>query len=111
MYRLYQPKNVLAFAFIVGALFEGVGVLATFTSFPQLIGQAGSVLFPAIIGLGFFMIIKAGYTLLTSEGDPEAVKKGKEDLTSAIIGLIFVLLSMVILKIIIGNLISEDIFS
>ena len=43
---------------------------------------------------------------MTSQGDPQKVSKGKEDLTSAIMGLLFVLLSIGILRVIINGIVG-----
>ena len=52
------------------------------------------MLIPVALIIGFFMIAKAGYILMTSEGDPQKVTQGREDLTSAIMGLLFVITIM-----------------
>ena len=67
------------------------------------------ILFPVGIAFGAFMVIKSGYAIMTSEGNPTKVMEAKEDLTSAIIGLLFVLLSAVILRVIISSLLGADI--
>lgn len=64
------------------------------------------IAFPLAIILGFIHIVTAGYTLMTSEGDPRKTNEGKERLESAIMGLLFVLLTIGILRIILGTLIS-----
>lgn len=64
------------------------------------------IVFPAAIMLGMFFVIKAGYTLMTSQGEPRKAQEGREQLTSAIMGLIFVLASVVILRIIFNSLIG-----
>jgi len=64
------------------------------------------IAFPAATVLGFIFIISAGYTIMTSEGDPRRVNEGKEKLTAAIMGLLFVLLTIGILRIVMGTLIS-----
>ena len=61
---------------------------------------------PVGIALAGFLIVKSGYSVMTSEGDPQKTMVAKEELTSAIIGAIFVLLSMVLLKIIINSFIG-----
>jgi hypothetical protein len=45
-------------------------------------------------------IIAAGYRMMTSQGNPETVKSARELLTSAIVGLIFLVFSLVLLEII-----------
>jgi len=74
------------------------------------LGLANRILVPLAIIMGFFFIGKAGYTLMTSQGAPDAVNKGKEDLTSAIMGLLFVVLSAIILRVVIISLLGETPF-
>lgn len=57
-----------------------------------LLGFAGAV---AVI-----LIIFSGYNMMLSEGNPEKVKSARETLTSAIVGLLFILFSGAILQII-----------
>ena len=53
----------------------------------------------AIAGLILlFMIVAAGYTLLTSAGNPEAMAKGKSRLTTALIGFFIVFAAYWILQ-------------
>lgn len=51
-------------------------------------------------GIALVLIILAGYRYLTSAGNPEAVKAANEQLVSAIVGLMFIILSFVILQVI-----------
>jgi hypothetical protein len=51
-------------------------------------------------GIALILIILAGYKFITSQGNPEKVKAANEQLTSAIVGLLFIILSFVILQII-----------
>lgn len=51
-------------------------------------------------GIALILIIFSGYQLMTSQGNPEKVQAAKETLTSAIVGLLFIIFSMVILQII-----------
>lgn len=60
--------------------------------FSILLGIAGSV--------AVLLIVYAGYRLMTSRGNPERVQAAREQLTAAIIGLLFMLFSFVILEII-----------
>lgn len=70
-----------------------------------LLGNIYKILLPTAIIIGLFMIAKAGYTLMTSQGDPQKTQMGKEDLTAAVMGLIVALLSITILRIIINQLV------
>jgi len=51
-------------------------------------------------GIAFIMIVYGGFTLMTSAGNPERLTSGKEIITSAIAGLLLIIFSVVILKII-----------
>jgi len=60
--------------------------------FGAVLGLAG--------GIALILIIISGYKLMASQGNPEGTKAALEQLTSAIIGLLFIILSFVILQII-----------
>ncbi|MBU1970420.1 hypothetical protein KJ605_01445 [Patescibacteria group bacterium] len=66
------------------------------------------IVLPLAVILGLFLIVLSGYKILTSQGNPQELQTGKENLTSAIIGLIFVLMAVSILRVIIKALITGD---
>ncbi len=51
-------------------------------------------------GIAFIMIVLGGFNVLTSAGNPERLTSGKEIITSAIAGLLLIVFSIIILKII-----------
>lgn len=51
-------------------------------------------------GIVLILIIISGYQLMFSQGDPEKVKLARERITSAVIGLLFLIFSLVILEVI-----------
>ena len=51
-------------------------------------------------GIAFLLIIVAGFQIMTSTGNPERVQAGKELMTSAVAGLIMLIFSVFILRII-----------
>lgn len=51
-------------------------------------------------GIAVILIIAAGYTMITSQGDPTKVQGARETITSAVVGLLFIILSLVILEVI-----------
>lgn len=51
-------------------------------------------------GIAVLLIIISGYRLMTSQGNPEKVQGAREQLTAAIVGLLFVIFSLVILEMI-----------
>ena len=77
-------------------------------SLQSFLNVANGVLMPASVVLGIFIIILAGYKILTSQGNPQELQIGKENLTSGIIGLIFVLMAVSVLRVIIKALITGD---
>ncbi|MBI2613959.1 MAG: hypothetical protein HYW62_04245 [Candidatus Levybacteria bacterium] len=60
--------------------------------FTLVLGLAG--------GIALILIMVSGYKFMASQGNPEAVKSATETLTSAIVGLLFIIFSFVILQII-----------
>ncbi|MCL6096886.1 MAG: pilin [Patescibacteria group bacterium] len=51
-------------------------------------------------GIALLLIIISGYRVLASQGNPEALKGAREQLTAAIVGLLFIIFALVILQII-----------
>ena len=51
-------------------------------------------------GLAFLLMIFGAFQIITSAGNPDNVKKGQEQFTSAIIGLLFIIFSTLLLQII-----------
>lgn len=51
-------------------------------------------------GIAILLIIYGGYRLMTSQGNPEAIQGAKETITSAVVGLLFIIFSLVLLQII-----------
>ncbi len=78
-------------------------------SLQELLGPVTKMLYYGGLAIGVFFIILAGYRLMVSEGDPQKTKAAQEQLTSAIIGIIFILLSVTILRVIINQIIGEGI--
>lgn len=50
--------------------------------------------------IAFFLIVAGSFQVMTSGGDPESAKKGGEMITSAIQGLLFIIFSLFLLKLI-----------
>jgi hypothetical protein len=76
------------------------------TNLPELVRS----LFRAVLSisgvLAVILIIISGYRLMTSQGNPEQVQNAREQLTAAIVGLAFVIFSLVILQFIGVNLLG-----
>ena len=74
-----------------------------------IIGLLYNILYPVAIIYGILQIILAGYGIMKSEGNPKVLDTAKENLTSSIIGVLFVMLAVIILRIIIKAFLYNDI--
>ncbi len=64
-------------------------------------GITGSILKIGLMmggGVAFLMILGAAFTLTTSEGEPKKKSEAQEQITAAIIGLVFIIFSITILQ-------------
>lgn len=68
-----------------------------------------AILYPLAIILGMGYLIFGGYKLISSQGSPEEVKSAQEMLTSAIIGMIFIILSATILRFVLNFILNVQI--
>lgn len=59
-----------------------------------------SIAAPVAGGAAILLVIKGGYEILTSGGNPEQIKSGKDTIVNALMGMGLILLSVVILRII-----------
>ncbi len=81
-----------------GALQTGIANISTEPQgfvrsiFGLVLGLAG--------GIALILIIIAGYRLMASQGNPEQITAARDQLISAIVGLLFIILSFVILQVI-----------
>lgn len=57
-------------------------------------------------GIAFLLIVFGAFQVITSSGNPESVKKGTEMITAAISGLIFIIFSLFLLKLIGVNILN-----
>lgn len=79
------------------------------TDLTQVLTPIAKIIYYAALLIGFVMIVIAGYTIMTSEGNPQKVQQGQEQLTAAILGILFVLLSAAILRVIINVIIGGSV--
>jgi hypothetical protein len=76
---------------------EGIGALIGEEGF---ISAIVNIAVPAAILCLIVLVVYAGYMLISSQGNPDKLKEGKEVLTNAIIGFFVIVLSTVILLLI-----------
>jgi len=86
----------------LGGLPTNISALLT-TVFSIALSIAG------VVALG--LIIASGYRLMISQGNPEQVKNAREQLIAAIIGLLFIIFSLVIMQVISANILKIPGFS
>ena len=78
-----------------------------FGSFDELLASVRALLIPLGFVIALILVIGCGYQFITSQGDPYKLKDAQECLTSAIIGLVVVLLSVSILNTLINSTITN----
>lgn len=66
----------------------------------EFVKQLFGVLLGISGGVALLLILYSGYRIMASRGDPEKLQGAKETLTSAIVGLLFIIFSLVILEIV-----------
>lgn len=66
----------------------------------QFIGALLGILLAVSGAIAILLIIRAGYKIMTSEGKPEPLQEGRERLIAAIVGLLFIIFSLVFLQVI-----------
>lgn len=94
---VYDPNEILTATRC--AQFQ-TGFLPLSTSPLGFIQDLGTWLLTIASAAAFIFIIYSGYILMTSQGDKEKIANAREIMTSAITGLIFIILSIAILEII-----------
>ena len=62
-------------------------------------------------GIAFLLIVFGGFQIITSAGNPEKLNEGKEAVSSAIAGLLMIIFSIFLLKIIGVNILGLPGFS
>ena len=77
----------------------------------ELINALLGVVLSAAGGIAIFLIMISGYRMMISQGNPDQIKDAREQLTAAILGLLFVIFSLVILQIIGVNILNLPGFS
>lgn len=66
----------------------------------QFVTNLFGVLLSLSGAIGVLIIMIAGYRLMMSQGDPERIQAAREQITAAIVGILFIIFSFVILQII-----------
>ena len=87
-----------------GGVYENGGAWTTLGCIPTEPMDLVKWLFPYLLGFGglaaFGLIVYSGFRLMTSSGDPQKIQGAKETITAAVTGLIFIILSLFLLRLI-----------
>lgn len=70
------------------------------TNITSVISTAFGILLSFTGGILLIIIVFSGYRIMTSQGDAEKIKGARETLTSAIVGFLFIVFSITILRVI-----------
>ena len=81
---------------------------AALSELPTYIGNVLQAMIPLIGIVSFIMILSGGFTILTSGGNPEGIKKGGQTISLAIVGLALAIGSWLIL-VLVKNLTGVDV--
>lgn len=76
------------------------------TSAAGFVNSIMSLILSLVGGIAVILIIISGYRLMVSQGNPENLKSAKDQLTAAIIGLLFVIFALVFLSVIGVNILG-----
>jgi hypothetical protein len=76
-----------------------------FNDLQSVLAPIVKIVYYAALVVGVVFIIYSGYVIMTSEGNPQIMQQGQEQLTAAILGILFILLSAAILRVIINSII------
>jgi hypothetical protein len=75
-------------------------------SLEKILGPIVKILYYGGLSIGVLFIIISGYKLMVSQGNPQQTQDAQEQLTAAILGIIFILLSVTILRIILTRVVG-----
>jgi hypothetical protein len=77
------------------------------TSVNDLMRRAINIIFSVTSGIAILFLIFGGYMYITSAGNEETAEKGRKTITNAVIGLVIIILSYVIVRVIV-ELVSNN---
>ena len=80
----------------------------TITRLEELINPIAQILYYGGLFIGIGYIVYSGYALMVSEGNPDRVKDAQSQLTAAIVGTAFILLSAAIFRVIIHSFFGDS---
>jgi hypothetical protein len=110
---LFLSAATLSFAachtdFLLGGSYDGIesGIGCIPTRYQDLAAWVLSIALGIGGSLAVGLIIMSGYKIMTSQGDPEKLEDAKGTLTAAISGLLFIVFSVTIYRLVAKNLLN-----
>src|SRR5882672_286701 len=111
MKKIYKPLAMLS----LGLAFMGITVtnpapnlfsnlFGSNATFQSIIAQVVDIILGFAGLIAMLYIILGGYQFITSAGNSDQAEKGRKTLTNAIIGLVIIILSFVIIRLVVTNL-------
>jgi hypothetical protein len=75
--------------------------LGSFATDPgKFVASVFAILLAASGAIALILIMRAGYKIMTSQGKPDTIQEGREQLIAAVVGLLFLIFSLVFLEVI-----------
>ena len=99
------PRDKCLTCFNQSGVWTAIGCIDT-SSTEGIVGKLMTVGIGIAGGIALLMILAAAFLFATSEGEPKRTSEAKEILTSAIIGLVFIIFSVTILQFIGVNILK-----
>lgn len=110
--NLMSPFVNKAYASLGSSLNDALGNLdgGSVKDENDLVSAIVSVAIPLGVACAVVLVVFGGYTLMSSQGNPDKLQEARSIITNAVIGLLVVLLSVAIL-LLISNSLGLDIYS
>jgi phosphatidylglycerophosphatase A len=98
--KVYAQDNTLS-GFLSGKIrSDGGELFRSGQGMGELVSSIISIALPLASFVTVILLVVAGYKMISSQGNPDKLKDAKDMITNAIIGLVFILLSVSILALI-----------
>ncbi len=94
-----KSKDACEDCFVAGNTWTALGCIPT-NDLNNFIGWLLGRLIFVVTGIAFLLLVVGAFQILTSAGNPEKVKAGGELITSTLAGLLLIILSLFLLKLI-----------
>lgn len=94
--------SLALFNFVTPVLAQGIGIInvSQYDSIEEVIFALFSLFQPIVVFVLVGMIIYGGWNYLTSQGEPDKIKKAKQIITYAIVGFVLIVLAPQLVRLI-----------